>query len=612
MAINKIDIELRLIKTEKALKELEKFKKQAEKAIKKLKKFKKQSKTTTDSVSKGFKAAAKSVLGFVTAAYALKKIKDVFVDVIKESMKFKRAFLGLESLAKSFGQNMVKAKMAARDLSRDGLMTVTDAAESLKNLLATGFGLDEAIKLLWRMKDITSFNRQGTLEFGQAIISATTGIKNQNSILVDNIGLTKNLSKIMRERGFRIRDLSDEVKGLAAREALYLGLMKEMNPYIGDAAKLSKEFEGATAKLAATMRELKAEIGDIITKNKRFKKSFETISNVIIKTVKAIRDLTKYLDTLANKFDKYIRIKKDFIKTAIYGRGDSMVFRMPATAEETAEMIKESKAIAAEKLMHPRPAPPGWKPEPEWVEPYSKYPSAKEKELEKQIIKLQKKKEFKWPELGGGQFGLPYGMEMFMGEQIRAGREMGLAGSGKERQRFSWDDGGGQFGLPAITESFFAQQKEIFDNMNENFKIESAQRIQGIKLVSNAFTDMITKSILGISSLKDNFKQMFKELIAQALAKKTFSMLTKGSGGFLGTIGKFLGFQHGGLVPGHGAQLAVVHGGEYVVPKKDVDKGISQTINIHVTGVSNGYQLANELMQQLDNNHPLRMKLRTI
>jgi hypothetical protein len=39
-----------------------------------------------------------------------------------------------------------------------------------------------------RFKDSAAFGRQGALEFGQAIVGATEGIKNGNSALVDNAG----------------------------------------------------------------------------------------------------------------------------------------------------------------------------------------------------------------------------------------------------------------------------------------------------------------------------------------------------------------------------------------------------------------------------------------
>ena len=96
--------------------------------------------------------------------------------------------IGLSSVAAAFGESQSEARMAAEQLASDGLLTVTEAAAGLKNLLASEFNLslDQAVELMEGFKDSAAFNRQGTLEYGQAIIGATQGIKNMNSIMVDN------------------------------------------------------------------------------------------------------------------------------------------------------------------------------------------------------------------------------------------------------------------------------------------------------------------------------------------------------------------------------------------------------------------------------------------
>lgn len=102
----------------------------------------------------------------------------------KEHVEFTNAMIGLRSIAEGTGQDLDKTTKAAEELASDGLMSVADAATGLKNLLLAGFGLDEAIVLMERFKDSAAFGRQGALSFGQAIVSATEGIKNGNSILV--------------------------------------------------------------------------------------------------------------------------------------------------------------------------------------------------------------------------------------------------------------------------------------------------------------------------------------------------------------------------------------------------------------------------------------------
>lgn len=87
-------------------------------------------------------------------------------------------------------------------------MDLADASTGLKNLLASGFDLKQSIDILERFSDSAAYGKQSALSFGEAISRAAEGIKNQNSNLVDNVGLTKNLSAILKERGFEWEDLS--------------------------------------------------------------------------------------------------------------------------------------------------------------------------------------------------------------------------------------------------------------------------------------------------------------------------------------------------------------------------------------------------------------------
>ena len=187
---------------------------------------------------------------------------------ITEANKLQSANLGLESIAKFKGVDTNAATKSIQNLAlvKNGLLTVGDASLALKNLLATGFSLDESIKLIEGFGDAAAFGRQSSLEFGYAITSATEGIKNQNSILVDNAGVTKNLSVILKEAGYSAQDLQNVTTDLNVRQALYNGLLKETSAQLGDAEKLTKTFAGQQAKLEAQITTLKQEFGQTIQK----------------------------------------------------------------------------------------------------------------------------------------------------------------------------------------------------------------------------------------------------------------------------------------------------------------------------------------------------------
>lgn len=181
---------------------------------------------------------------------------------INQASLFQNTFLGLGTIAKSFGQDIGATTVAARELASDGLMSVRESAAGLRNLLMAGFGLPEAINLMKGFKDIAAFNRQASLEFGYAIVSATEGIKNQNSLLVDNAGLTKNLTIILKEMGLSEQDLAKVQTDVNIRTKFYNGLLKEMAVASGDAARLTETYSGSVTGLQVQMQLLQAAIGE--------------------------------------------------------------------------------------------------------------------------------------------------------------------------------------------------------------------------------------------------------------------------------------------------------------------------------------------------------------
>lgn len=208
---------------------------------------------------------AASVFVLVKAlTMAVSAIVDFAMKSIPAFNQLESSMKGLESTAKFTGISFGELKQAAQEASSDGLMSMSESSTALKNLLRTGFGLKEANDLLKGFKDSAAFGRQGALSFGQAVVSATEGVKNQNSILVDNAGVTKNISVILKEYGFTMQDLSDKTKGAAARQALYTGLMKEMAVSAGDASKMVNTLQGAQSRYQAQMLQLHATVGGML------------------------------------------------------------------------------------------------------------------------------------------------------------------------------------------------------------------------------------------------------------------------------------------------------------------------------------------------------------
>jgi len=216
-------------------------------------------------VSSNSQAQANSfkTLGAVVAGISV-GIGAFFKSSLDASKQMENALTGVASVARAFGVDVKGATTAAQSLASDGLISVKDAADGLKNLLTTGFALPEAINLMNSFKDAAAFNRQGTLGFGEAIVGATQGIKNQNSIMVDNVGISKNLSNILKEQGLSVDQLGDVTSDASVRQKLYNGLLKEGAVFSGDAARAAETQGGKEAQLATAFFNLKTQIGNVL------------------------------------------------------------------------------------------------------------------------------------------------------------------------------------------------------------------------------------------------------------------------------------------------------------------------------------------------------------
>jgi len=104
--------------------------------------------------------------------------------------------------------------------------------------------------------------------------------------------------------------------------------------------------------------------------------------------------------------------------------------------------------------------------------------------------------------------------------------------------------------------------------------------------IINAFLDLINwfKELPGkiwdaIKGIPDKIKEAFK---LPEIKLPSISGIGEKVGGFFSGVGEKLKFwQEGGIVPGIGPQLAVVHGGETIIPK---GKGLGGDINIYIQG----------------------------
>jgi hypothetical protein len=113
-----------------------------------------------------------------------------------------------------------------------------------------------------RLTDAASFGRQSSYTLGEAVRSATEGLKNENSILVDNAGVTKNVAKMWDDYARSIGKNRNQLTQQEKIQAEVNGILKETQFQVGDAAKYTKTYAGRLAVLGKALQDVKVNIGN--------------------------------------------------------------------------------------------------------------------------------------------------------------------------------------------------------------------------------------------------------------------------------------------------------------------------------------------------------------
>lgn len=196
-------------------------------------------------------AVVGAVTGFVVVAAK-------FADAASQQ---EQAMKKLEAVSKTTGTSFDEAKKAALALSSDGLLTFQESAQALSNLLASGLSLPKAIQLLQIAKDNAVTNRQSHLQLGEAVVTFTEGIRNQNSMLTDSVGITKNYAAILEEGAKALGISTEQLTKEQQAQIVANGFIKEGATFAGQAAKASDTYAGAKARAEAATKSLTIAIG---------------------------------------------------------------------------------------------------------------------------------------------------------------------------------------------------------------------------------------------------------------------------------------------------------------------------------------------------------------
>ncbi len=214
-------------------------------------------------------------LGAIVGTLAIGK---VVKDSLSAASELESAFVGLESILTGQGKSFSNAKSFISDYISDGLIPLTDAITAYKNLAARGYSDEQIQTTLERLKDAAAFGRQSSYTLGEAVRSATEGLKNENSILVDNAGVTKNVAKMWDDYAKSIGKNRNQLTQQEKIQAEVNGILQETQWQVGDAAKYADTYAGRLSALKKTLFDIKVNLGN----------AFMPIANIVLPLLQSL------------------------------------------------------------------------------------------------------------------------------------------------------------------------------------------------------------------------------------------------------------------------------------------------------------------------------------
>ncbi|MDE6182202.1 MAG: hypothetical protein K2F59_03240, partial [Eubacteriales bacterium] len=212
---------------------------------------------------------------------------------IEAYTQYTNAISGLRSQMEYVGEDMGRATEMIKELTADGLISESDVAMSIKNLTLYGYSLEEANQIILRLKDSAAYNRQAHYDLGEAVRVTTEGIRNENSVLSDAAGVTKNIAKMYEEYAKSLGKSTDSLTQAEKQQAVLNGILVETEAMVGNAISYSEQLGGVMAKEEAQVKRLAQAYGSALEPS--------------------IKELKSHLNSLIGGFTNFINENQELV-----------------------------------------------------------------------------------------------------------------------------------------------------------------------------------------------------------------------------------------------------------------------------------------------------------
>ena len=248
----------------------------------------------------------------VAVAFSVTAIVKFGKECLNVATETSNAWIGLNSILTGQGKSFNQAKKFINDYIADGLVPLNNAVGAYKNLALRGYSSDQIQKTMNALKNSATFARQSTYSLGDAVQTATEGLKNENSVVVDNAGVTKNVAKMWEDYAKKIGKTTNNLTQAEKIQAEVNGILEETKFQSNDAALYANTYSGKIAQLNSAFTNMKTAIGNAI---QPLAKLFVPI---ITTAVNAVTKLFTALSGLLSLFG----LKADSVETVSNGIGD--------------------------------------------------------------------------------------------------------------------------------------------------------------------------------------------------------------------------------------------------------------------------------------------------
>lgn len=269
-------------------------------------------KSSGSSIENVLGSTFKKVGGIIAAAFAIDKVVSFGKECLQVATDTSNAWIGLNSIMSGQGKNFNQAKQFIQEYVKDGLVPLNNAVASYKNLTLRGYNSEQIEKTMKALKNSATFARQSSYSLGDAVQTATEGLKNENSTVVDNAGVTKNVAKMWEDYAKSIGKTTNNLTQAEKIQAEVNGILEETKFQSNDAEKYTQTYSGKLAQLNSAFTSLKTAIGNVI----------QPIAKLFIPV---ITSATNAVTELLNRFSSFLALfglKADGVDTIGGGLGD--------------------------------------------------------------------------------------------------------------------------------------------------------------------------------------------------------------------------------------------------------------------------------------------------